>query len=145
MVAEIVAMFASGMFAGAAVYINFVEQPARLSCGIEPAVREWRPSYRLGTFMQAPLALVSSLAALAAWWFERRAGWLLGGILLFFVVPFTFLVIFPTNKRLESAELDLRSEEAGRLLRRWGWLHAVRSVLSVVAFLIFLFSLAERM
>jgi Domain of unknown function (DUF1772) len=46
---------------------------------------------------------------------------------------------------LESAELDLRSEEAGRLLRRWGWLHAVRSVLSVVAFLIFLFSLAERM
>ena len=95
--------------------------------------------------MQAPLALTGSIAALVAWWFERRAGWLLGGILLFLVIPFTLLVIFPTNKRLESAELDLRSEEAGRLLRRWGWLHAVRSVLSVVAFLIFLFSLAERM
>jgi uncharacterized membrane protein len=133
------------MFAGAAIYINFVEQSARLSCGIEPAVREWRPSYQRGTWMQAPLALTGSIAALVAWWFERRAGWLLGGILLFLVIPFTLLVIFPTNKRLESAELDLRSEEAGRLLRRWGWLHAVRSVLSVVAFLIFLFSLAERM
>jgi hypothetical protein len=133
------------MFAGAAIYINFVEQSARLSCGIEPAVREWRPSYQRGTWMQAPLALTGSIAALVAWWFERRAGWLLGGILLFLVIPFTLLVIFPTNKRLESAELDLRSEEAGRLLRRWGWLHAVRSMLSVVAFLIFLFSLAERM
>lgn len=145
MVAEIVATFTCGIFAGAAVYINFVEQPARLSCGIEPAVREWRPSYRLGTFMQAPLALVGSMAGLVSWWFERRAGWLLGGILLFLVIPFTFLVIFPTNKRLESADLVLRSEEAGRLLRRWGWLHAVRSVLGLVAFLVFLISLAGQM
>src|SRR5271155_1526010 len=133
------------MFAGAAVYINFVEQPARLSSGVEPAVREWRPSYRLGTFMQAPLALIGSIAALVAWWNERRAGWLLGGILLFLVIPFTFLVIFPTNKRLESAELYLRSEEAGRLLRRWGWLHSVRSALSVAAFFVFLISLAGQM
>src|SRR5271155_1120040 len=132
------------MFAGAAVYINFVEQPARLSCGIEPAVREWRPSYRLGTFIQGPPALIGSIAALVSWWFERRAGWLLGGIVLFLVIPFTFLVIFPTNIRLESAELDLRSEEAGQLLRRWGWFHAVRSVLSIAAFLIFLVSLAGQ-
>ena len=97
MVAEIVATFACGMFAGAAIYINFVEQSARLSCGIEPAVREWRPSYQRGTWMQAPLALTGSIAALVAWWFERRAGWLLGGILLFLVIPFTLLVIFPTN------------------------------------------------
>jgi Domain of unknown function (DUF1772) len=144
-VAEIVATFACGVFAGAAVYINFVEQPARLSCGIEPAVREWRPSYQRGTLMQAPLALIGSVAALVAWWFERRAGWLLGGILLFLVIPFTFLVILPTNKKLESAELDLRSEEAARLLRRWGWLHAVRSLLSSVAFLSFLISLAGQM
>jgi uncharacterized membrane protein len=132
------------MFAGAAVYINFVEQPARLSCGVEPAIREWRPSYQRGTLMQAPLALVGSVAGLLSWWFERRAGWLLGGILLFLVIPFTFLVILPTNKKLESAELDLRSEEAGRLLRRWGWLHAVRSVLSIVAFFVFLISLAAQ-
>jgi len=47
----------------------------------------------------------------------------------------------PTNKRLESRELDLRSEEAGWLLRRWGRLHAVRSILSTLAFVIFVFSL----
>ena len=141
MVSEIVATLASGFFAGAAVYVSFVEQPARLSCGVELAVREWRPSYKRGTAMQAPLAVIGSLAALISWWLGRDLAWLLGGLLLLLIIPFTLVVIMPTNKRLESRELDLRSEEAGSLLRRWGRLHAVRSILSGVVFLIFLFKL----
>jgi hypothetical protein len=94
--------------------------------------------------MQAPLAAIGSLAALVSWWFDRGLPWLVGGLLLLLLIPFTLLVILPTNKRLESRELDLRSEEAGVLLRRWGRLHAVRSVLSVMAFVIFLFSLLGK-
>ena len=56
-------MFASGIFAGASVYINFVEHPARLSCGVQLAVTEWRPSYKRGTLMQAPLVAVGSLSS----------------------------------------------------------------------------------
>jgi hypothetical protein len=138
---EIVATLASGIFAGAAVYINLVEQPARLSCGVEQAVTEWRPSYKRGTVMQAPLAVIGSLAALLSWWFDRDLAWLIGGLLLLLIIPFTLVVILPTNKRLESRELDLRSEEAGYLLRRWGRLHAVRSILSTVAFVMFLLRL----
>jgi hypothetical protein len=89
--------------------------------------------------MQAPLAVVGSLAALTSWLFDR--GWLIGGLLLLLVIRFTFVVILPTNNRLASRELDLRSTEAGYLLRRWGRLHAVRCVLSGVAFVIFLFKL----
>jgi Domain of unknown function (DUF1772) len=138
---ELVATLASGIFAGAAVYINLVEQPARLSCGVELAVTEWRPSYKRGTVMQAPLAVIGSLAALVSWWFDRDLAWLIGGLLLLLIIPFTLVVILPTNKRLESRELDLRSEEAGYLLRRWGRLHAVRSILSTVAFVMFLLRL----
>jgi uncharacterized membrane protein len=141
MVPELVATFASGIFAGAAVYVNLVEQPARLSCGVELAVTEWRPSYRRGTRMQALLAMVGSLAALISWWFDGGFAWLIGGILLLVIFPFTLVVILPTNKKLESRELDLRSAEAGNLLRRWNRLHAVRSILSVVAFVIFGFGL----
>jgi hypothetical protein len=140
-VPEIVATLASGIFAGAALYVNFVEQPARLSCGVELAVTEWRPSYKRGAVMQAPLAAIGSLAALVSWWFDRGLGWLIGGLLLLLIIPFTLVVILPTNRRLESRELDLRSEEAGTLLRRWGRLHAVRSILSTLAFVIFLFLL----
>ena len=31
--------------------VNFVEQPARLSCGVELAVTEWSSSYKRGTVM----------------------------------------------------------------------------------------------
>ena len=143
MVPEIVATLAAGIFAGAAVYINLVEQPARLSCGVELAVTQWRPSYKRGALMQGPLAAIGSLAALASWWFDRRFGWLVGGLLMLLIIPFTFIVILPTNKRLESRELDLRSEEAGDLLRRWGRLHAVRSILGLAAFVVFLFLLLQ--
>jgi uncharacterized membrane protein len=91
--------------------------------------------------MQAPLALIGSLAALVSWWFDRGLAWLIGGLLLLVIIPFTLVVILPTNKRLESRELDLRSEEAGYHLRRWGRLHAVRSILSTVAFVMFLLRL----
>jgi len=91
--------------------------------------------------MQAPLAAIGSIAALVSWWFDRGLPWLFGGLLLLLLIPFTLLVILPTNKRLENQELDLRSEEAGILMRRWGRLHAVRSVLGVADFVIFLFLL----
>lgn len=94
--------------------------------------------------MQAPLALIGSVSALSARWLGGGAARLTGGILLLLVVPFTLVVILPTNKRLESRELDPQSEEAGRLLRRWGRLHAVRSVLSGLAFLLFLSDLVAR-
>jgi uncharacterized membrane protein len=135
---ETIATLAAGIFAGAAVYIDLVEHPARLSCGVAAAVNEWRPSYKRGTLMQAPLALIGSLSALASWWLRRDAAWLVGGLLLLLVVPFTFAVILPTNKRLENPALDVHSEEARRLLQRWNRLHAVRSILSASAFLVFL-------
>ena len=94
--------------------------------------------------MQAPLALIGSLSALIAWRFEGRAAWLVGGLLLLLPVPLTLVVILPTNKRLESQELDPQTEEAGRLLRRWGRLHAIRSILSGAAFLVFLSALAMK-
>jgi hypothetical protein len=40
---------------------------------------------------------------------------------------------------LLSPTLDRRSAEAERLLARWGGLHAVRSVLSGLALLVFLY------
>lgn len=65
--------------------------------------------------------------------------WLVAGALLGSVIPFTLFVILPTNKLLLSATLDKQSVEAERLLARWGALHAVRSVLSGLALLLFLY------
>jgi hypothetical protein len=64
--------------------------------------------------------------------------WLVGGLLLGAVIPFTLIVILPTNKQLMSPTLDRGTEQTERLLARWGRLHAVRSILSTLALLLFL-------
>jgi uncharacterized membrane protein len=137
---QITATLACALFAGAAVYINLVEHPARMSCGTELAATQWAPSYHRATWMQAPLAIVGSVAAIGASVAGASATWLIGGALLALVVPFTLIVIKPTNDRLESAELDKGSAEARRLLEQWNRLHAVRTALSVAALVLFVVS-----
>ena len=144
MLFELLATMCAGLFAGAAMYITFVEHPARLECGTELATTVFGPSYRRATLMQASLAAVGLLAALVAWAQGRGVGVLIGGLLLGAVIPFTLVVILPTNKRLLDPGLDRGSAEAAALLARWGRLHAVRSLLSALAFFVLLRCLAER-
>jgi hypothetical protein len=59
--------------------------------------------------------------------------WLVAGVLIGVVVPFTLLVIMPTNRQLLAPGRDLASAETRALLVRWGRLHAVRSVLALLA------------
>jgi hypothetical protein len=138
MILELIATFCAALFAGAAVYINLVEHPARMSLGSGPALAEWAPSYHRATLMQAPLALVGALAAGGAWLAGGGAGWLAGGVLLGLVIPITLIVIFPTNRQLLDPAAAGNLERVGLLLRRWNRLHALRSVLSTAALLIFL-------
>jgi hypothetical protein len=143
MLFEALATLCAGLFAGAAIYITFVEHPARLECGTELAATEFGPSYRRAALMQASLAAVGLGAALVAWAQGRASTVLLGGLLLAGVIPFTLLVILPTNKRLLDPGLDRSSAAAAALLARWGRLHAVRSVLGSLAFGILVWHLAR--
>ena len=134
------ATLATALFTGAAVYISLVEHPARLQCPTAHAVEQWRPSYKRATVMQASLAVVGSLLAVAAWLLGAGLIWLLAGLVLGSVVPFTLIVMWPTNKRLEDPGLDTATELARSLLVRWGRLHAVRSALSLLALILMLFA-----
>ena len=137
-VAEFLAIVCCAIFGGAAIYINLVEHPARMACGTVMAVTEFAPSYRRAAVMQAALAVAGLICAVIAWYSGGGQAWLWGGILLGLVIPFTLVVIMPTNARLMSPDLDKNSEEARVLLTRWARLHAVRSVLSFLALVVFL-------
>ncbi|SRR5713226_2012970 len=140
-IAEFVAVLACGLFAGASVYISLVEHPARMACGVEIAAAEFPPTYRRASIMQATLAAVCLLSSIAAW-LAGATFWLaFAGVLMGSVIPFTLIVMLPTNKQLLSHALDRRSPLTGQLLARWGRLHAVRSVLSGLALLLLLYLL----
>lgn len=135
---KFVATSCAGLFAGAALYITMVEHPARMECGIALAATEFGPSYRRATVMQASLAIVSFVSAMANWVLTTNIVWLVGGMLIVLVVPFTLIAILPTNKKLLDPSLDRNSASARQLLIRWGRLHAVRTALSLAAFAAFL-------
>ncbi len=138
MMLELLATLCAALFAGAAVYINLVEHPARMSLGVGAALAEWAPSYHRATRMQAPLALIGAITATLAWIGGSGVGWLVGGLLLGAVIPLTLIVIFPTNRELLDPATARDLERVAVLLGRWNRLHAVRSVLSLVSLVMFL-------
>jgi len=142
--AELLATLSSGLFAGASIYINLVEHPARMEAGTNLALTEFAPSYRRATVTQVSLASVGFLSALVAWRLRLDSRWLIGGGLLVSIIPFTPVAILPTNKQLLDPETANDLELAERLLTRWGRLHAVRRVLSLASLLTFLFLLGKR-
>ena len=83
--------------------------------------------------MQATLAAISTLAAFVSWGLTENYLWFGGAALIFAVIPFTLIVIKPTNDRLLDPALDRASAETHALLEKWGKLHAVRSLLSLLA------------
>jgi len=141
-VLEFLATLFAGIFAGAALYITVAEHPARLSCDTRTAASQWAPSYKLATLMQAPLAVLSLVSGTLAWLCGAGILWFCAAILIGLVVPFTLLVIMPTNHRLLERGRDLASPETRSLLTRWGTLHAVRTWLSLAAFVLDLWLLA---
>jgi len=144
MLTEILSTLSAGLFAGAAIYINLVEHPARMESGMVLAITVFAPSYRRAAVMQATLGVIGFLSAAVAWLMGAPFWWLIGGIVLVAVIPFTLLIIWPTNKQLLDSSLDKNSELASKLLVRWGRLHAVRSILGLISFLIFIFLLGHN-
>ena len=124
-VIEFIAVLSCTIFTGAAIYINLVEHPARMDCDTKTAATVWAPSYKRATVMQASLAILSFLSGVSAWLLGDSVLWLIGAVVVGLVVPFTFIVIMPTNHQLLEPGRDLASEETNKLLEKWGKLYAV--------------------
>lgn len=138
MIITALALATASAFTGAAAYVNWCEQPARLALDDASLLKEWKLSYANGTRMQASLALVSGLLGLAAFYFEDRTMAAIGGILMLANWPYTLLVINPTNRQLGA----MAGDDAGAypLIQKWGRLHAVRTLLGFAGLLAFLFA-----
>jgi hypothetical protein len=138
---EFIAALCAALFAGAALYIGLVEHPVRMRFETHVAALQWAPSYKRATWMQAPLALLSFLSGVVAWLMGAGPGWLAAAVLIGVVVPFTVIGIMPTNHALLASGRDLGSAETRMLLKRWGSLHTVRTTLSVLATVLYIWLL----
>ncbi|HEX9557941.1 MAG TPA: DUF1772 domain-containing protein [Reyranella sp.] len=132
------ALVTAALFTGAAFYVNFAEQPARLALDDPAALVQWQRSYERAALMQASLAMLGFVLGLAAWlWEGRDLIWLVGAFVLLAPWPYTLLIIKPVNDRLKATGAALAGADSRALIKRWGRLHAGRTVLGVLATAIF--------
>ena len=137
---QILTLFCCGTFFGAAVYISLAQHPAALEAGTSVGGRFFPPMYKRAAPLQIVLAVVGFLGGVVAWWGGLGVLWLTGSIILISVVPITLVLIKPINDVLLSRESDPDSQETQGLLVRWGPKHWIRTVVSGVAFVLYLYA-----
>lgn len=129
------ALIAAALFSGAALYVSVCEQPARLLLDDQSLLAEWKPAYKRGALMQAPLAIVGFLLGMLVWWQTADLLWAIGGGLMLANWPVTLFVIMPTNRWLMAAEVA--GPESRAMIVKWGKLHALRTGLGFAATITF--------
>jgi Domain of unknown function (DUF1772) len=134
----------AAFFAGAATYIVFAEQPARLLLDSRNLLMEWQATYPVGVRLQGTMVIVAGLAALWAWWLSRDWRWPVGAAAILANWPYTLLVLQPVNAELMAMTPQHAGARVHALVQQWGQLHAVRAGLGVLALATFVWALNRR-
>jgi hypothetical protein len=134
------ALAVAAIFTGAAFYVGFAEQPARLSLDDRALLAEWKPSYKAGFMMQATLAVAGFVLGVLEWIVSGELAWLIGGLLLIANWPYTLFVILPTNNALMETPIERAGPQTRALIEHWGWLHAARTALGAGATAVFIWA-----
>ena len=129
-------------FLGAALYINFVEQPARLALDARSMVREWARSNRRGFIMLSLLAIFSAILAYVDFARTGDVRWIIGGTVILASWPYAYFVIVPVNIWLCTIPADGARSAARDVMRDWGLLEWGQTAIGLGACCIFAWAIA---
>ncbi|EGC40055.1 hypothetical protein DICPUDRAFT_74428 [Dictyostelium purpureum] len=112
----------------------------------ELGLREWREKYKVLSFAQFSLTVVTSALSFLTYFtvlFSDSGNtlkaqlWLLCCILMFSLLPYTVLVVVPINKRLNSKECEENLSLSAALLKKWGEVNKPRPFMLLLIMVIF--------
>ncbi len=140
MIAGSIALTFAAAFAGAAIYVNWVEQPARLALDGEALLSEWGPSDSRAVALLLAFALASTVAAFIAYFETQDVRFVFGALIVIASWPYAAFVMAPLNNQI----LALRGPDVGAaraLVRQWGFVEAGFAAIGVAAVAMFLWIL----
>lgn len=135
-----IALAFAAAFAGAAVYVSWVEQPARMALDDKALLSEWAPSDSRGVALLAAFALISAVAAFITYFATQDDRWVFGGLIVISTWPYAYFVMAPLNNQI----LSLRGRDvsaARELVRQWGFIESGFAAIAVVAVAMFVWAL----
>jgi hypothetical protein len=109
-------------YLGAAIYIGFVEHPARLRLGTSAMVREWAVSDHRGTILLTTLSLASAALAFVQYRSGGDVRWIIGGLTILTSWPYDYYVLVPVSIWFCAIPPEKGSTPARKLMRDWGLL-----------------------
>jgi hypothetical protein len=118
----LLAFAAASGFVGGALYINLVEQPARLALDAHSMVREWVSSNRRGFVLLSVLAIISALLASGEFAQTADVRWLSGGTVVLASWPYSYYVVVPVNIWLCAIPVSSARSTVRELMWQWGLL-----------------------
>jgi hypothetical protein len=136
------ALVLAAAFAGAAYYVNEVEQPARLTLNDAGLLAQWKASYPRGYKMQASLAALSGAFGLVAAWQSHSWLWFAGAVLILANWPYTLIMVKPTNDEIGAIDTKAAGAASRALIVKWARLHGVRTALGILATGVFIWALS---
>ncbi len=140
MTAGSLALALAAALSGAALYVNVVEQPARLALDDSAMLQEWGPSDRRGVAVLTMLSLAAAICGLSQWYEGGDLRWAIGALIAILSWPYSFYVMAPIdNQIIALAPSDIGA--ARELVRQWGMLELGQTALAVVATGVFLWAL----
>jgi len=130
---DLLAFATACAFVGAALYVNIVEQPARLKLDAGAMVREWIPSNRRGSMMLGALAVISALCGYANYSQTGDVRWLIGGIVILVSGPYAYFAMTPVNILLYVVRRNAPPSIMRKLVRDWGLLEWAQTAIGLAA------------
>lgn len=123
---------------GIALTASIVVHPILTKAKKVTAIEVFKPFFDKTHVAVLYMSIVVSLLALAFslmtgnwWWFGVSVAMHLNG-------PYTIFFMMPLNRRLMDENVDPHSEQTDNDIKKWGGLHAVRTILNGLIFLGFI-------
>ena len=134
------ALAAAGAFTGASLYVNAVEQPARLALSDDALIKEWEPSDHRGFIVLAGLAAAAAFFGFIAYRELNDVRWALGALVILASWPYTYFAIVPLNNRILAFLSVEAAHDARKVIDLWGRLELGLTAIGIAAIGIFVWA-----